>query len=384
MKPFIVTILTIIAIFYFCFLNHRKSSENEQKNVANASEISIEENASSKSLTTRARSTTTQFSQNSISRHDKIIKSIEDAKSFDDCVHIWKDIANSEYKGGFLSNLERTLLYKVVSLGGYNQAKDMIYTKYGSGTSRTSLIPVLFFDKISLDQCLERLKTLQFQDEKSAASAGYAASFSNKDGLQNFVSLDWIKAAEEDSYFATELLANGVSNILKNGNNHMELQSQSEGIESIVNKLDVANCLNKDNITRILDSINKNNTSIAWNVYNELSNTSRENIPEECRDSIIRSFVNYDPGNAMHALQENHSEADLFEPGFEALLRKDATMANRWLDDNRSQLDQIQMDHISMASLKHALNNGDAEIAKQWLQQIQDEVILKTASDLIK
>lgn len=322
--------------------------------------------------------------QSAYIKYDSINNAIAGAQTVEELSILWKEIAQTDYKGQILGNLERTLLFKIVSIGEYETAKEMIFTKYGSGSARTSLIPVLFAVDMSPDQCIERLKTLEFLDEKSAASAGYASVIASKNGFGNFVAMDWNKIARADSYFATELFANGIANILMDTNGQMDSKTQSSGVIGIVKDLERENLLNKNYIGRIIESINDKNTTLAWEVYSELSNESRSLVSTKCKESMISDFVNYDHDKALNALQQRVGDASLFDPGFASMLRKDATLASRWLEKNRQNLNQSQMDYISMASLKHAVENQQSEIAKQWVQQIQNPEIQKRALNLIK
>jgi hypothetical protein len=167
-------------------------------------------------------------------------------------------------------------------------------------------------------------------------------------------------------------------------NGQMDPKTQSSGVISIVKDLERENLLGKKNIGRILESINAKNTSVAWDVYSELSNDSRSLISKKCKDTMVDDFVNYDHDKALNALQQRAGDAALFESGFSSILRKDANLASRWLEQNQERLDQNQMDYISLASLKNAVENQQPDVAKQWLQQIQNREIQKRALSLIK
>lgn len=317
-------------------------------------------------------------------KHDMILDSISKAKNIEECENVWIDIAKTDYKGQLLGNIERTLLHKMVSIGGYENAKQLIFSKYGSGIARTSLIPILFYDNISIEQCLTRLESLQFPDEKSAAIEGYAALITDLEGFDQFTSMDWTKIATLDADFATDYFARAVRNVLRSTNERIAKEKQSAGIRDSIIKLEAANILNSNNLSHVLNEISNSNSLIAWDSYQSLTPKTKNLVPTLCKEEIIERYVSYDPENAMNSLLDYKSEVNLLESGFVTMLKYDVSAANIWFEKNRSTLDQNQVDYVALAALKHAKSNNDHEVAAKWLLHIHDQNLLEQATKLLK
>ena len=246
-----------------------------------------------------------------------------------------------------------------------------------------------FFENASLNEG-ELVGKLKLLGSKFEFVNGFSAYFDRYD-LQK--TRDFVLSSRFNDLIPEvkdRLGANGLSNVLDGILKREAIFSNAEKQRQI---LDFANELYSKNLIGknvFLGAYGRDHSSDAfsrWDVVSKLvGDISKDSESSAAVNLVIKDMITSDANRAAISLTAASGDAGLncFHAGIKEWATLDPTAANKWFMDNENKLPGSQRDAAAASFFKVSLDFGDKAVAKQWLDQIRDPDLRKTALSMFQ